>query len=74
MLTHDFWIPALVHLLLAGEAAAWPWHRPKAPVCVVGAGPAGLTAAYTLQQKGYETVVFDKQSAVGGKCQSYYAE
>ncbi|KAF2435249.1 FAD/NAD(P)-binding domain-containing protein [Tothia fuscella] len=44
----------------------------KAPVCIVGAGPAGLTAANRLENKGYETVIFDKQAEVGGKCQAYY--
>lgn len=44
------------------------------PVCVVGAGPAGLTAAAELELKGKQTVVFEKQDAVGGKCQAVYQE
>ena len=44
------------------------------PVCIVGAGPAGLTAAHRLQQKGLKSVIFDKKATVGGKCQSYYDE
>ena len=44
------------------------------PVCVVGAGPAGLTAAAELELKGRRTVVFEKQDAVGGKCQAVYQE
>lgn len=43
-------------------------------VCVVGAGPAGLTVAKGLEDKGYTTVVFDKSAQAGGKCQSYYDE
>ncbi|KAI0789450.1 hypothetical protein C8Q75DRAFT_733691 [Abortiporus biennis] len=42
------------------------------PVCVVGAGPAGLTVANDLEAKGYSTVIFDKRPTVGGKCQAYY--
>ena len=42
--------------------------------CIVGAGPAGLTVAKGLEDRGYTTVVFDKNAQVGGKCQSYYDE
>ncbi|KAJ5237940.1 hypothetical protein N7489_008031 [Penicillium chrysogenum] len=45
---------------------------PDRPVCIVGAGPAGLSAAAELELKGYRTVTFEKQSAVGGKCQAVY--
>lgn len=44
------------------------------PVCIVGAGPAGLTIANRLEAKGYETVIFEKKPEVGGKCQAYYDE
>ncbi|KAF9067228.1 hypothetical protein BDP27DRAFT_1296459 [Rhodocollybia butyracea] len=40
--------------------------------CIVGAGPAGLTVAKGLSDKGYQTIVFDKSPQFGGKCQSYY--
>ena len=42
------------------------------PVCIVGAGPGGLTIAHELEAKGYTTVLFEKQPEVGGKCQSFY--
>ena len=42
------------------------------PVCIVGAGPAGLTVANKLQAKGFETAIFEKDPEVGGKCQAYY--
>ena len=42
------------------------------PVCIVGAGPAGLTVANKLQAMGLGTVIFEKQPEVGGKCQAYY--
>ncbi|KAJ7505772.1 FAD/NAD-P-binding domain-containing protein [Mycena galericulata] len=44
------------------------------PVCIVGAGPTGLTIANRLQAKGYDTVIFEKGAEVGGKCQAYYDE
>jgi protoporphyrinogen oxidase len=36
------------------------------PVVVIGAGPAGLTAAYDLTQRGVPTVVFETDAQVGG--------
>jgi NADPH-dependent glutamate synthase beta subunit-like oxidoreductase len=35
-------------------------------VAVVGAGPAGLTAAFYLRRKGHAVTVFDSQPAAGG--------
>jgi len=35
-------------------------------MAVVGAGPAGLTAAVELKRRGYATTVFEQQSAAGG--------
>ena len=35
-------------------------------VAVVGAGPAGLTCAYFLSQKGYKVTVFESQKVGGG--------
>ncbi len=35
-------------------------------VAVIGAGPAGLTAAYFLRLKGYQVTVFEKLSVPGG--------
>jgi hypothetical protein len=57
------------------EASALPTNDAKplyAPACVLGAGPAGLTAASRLQEKGIDAIVFEKQAEIGGKCQSYY--
>jgi heterodisulfide reductase subunit A-like polyferredoxin len=59
--------------LLTGILAALVHAIPiDYPVCVVGAGPAGLTAANNLESKGFKTVIFEKQPEVGGKCQAYY--
>jgi indolepyruvate ferredoxin oxidoreductase, alpha subunit len=35
-------------------------------IAVIGAGPAGLSAAYDLIQEGYEVTVFEKESEPGG--------
>jgi formate dehydrogenase major subunit len=52
------------------EAAA-PYLPPRAPatgksVAIVGAGPAGLAAAYFLLQKGHACTLFDAEAAPGG--------
>jgi monoamine oxidase len=46
-------------------------HEPK-PVCIIGAGPAGLSAAGRLEDKGIKAMIFDSQEEVGGKCQAWY--
>jgi protoporphyrinogen oxidase len=38
----------------------------SAPVAVLGAGPAGLTAAYCLVERGVPVVVFEADDQVGG--------
>ncbi len=40
--------------------------RPGDPVVVVGAGPAGLTAAYLLSRDGYPVTVLEADDMVGG--------
>lgn len=43
----------------------------EARICIIGAGPAGMTAALTLQGLGYRRVtVLEKQARVGGKCRT----
>lgn len=42
-------------------------------ICIVGGGPAGITAAYYLDKKGYKDVtVLERLDRVGGKCNSPY--
>jgi len=36
-------------------------------VAIIGAGPAGLAAAYYLQIKGHQTIIFEKNSQAGGE-------
>lgn len=50
------------------EGAKRPLHKDGASrvVAIVGAGPAGMEAAVTLKQRGFEPVVFDKGSEIGG--------
>jgi len=48
--------------------------KKRDPVCIIGAGPAGLAAATALEQKGREVVIFEKQAKVGGKSQAVYKE
>ncbi|KAF2120679.1 hypothetical protein BDV96DRAFT_484959 [Lophiotrema nucula] len=66
------WILVL-QLLSQLSVNAWP-TKSKHPVCIIGAGPSGLTAASRLEAKGYKAVIFDKQTELGGKCQAYYDE
>ncbi|MBE6041473.1 MAG: FAD-dependent oxidoreductase, partial [Clostridiales bacterium] len=35
-------------------------------MAIIGAGPAGLSAAYYLRKRGYPVTVFEKQQALGG--------
>ncbi|MEG3072175.1 MAG: FAD-dependent oxidoreductase [Peptococcaceae bacterium] len=53
------------------ETVGPTFHFPKVPdsgykVAVVGAGPAGLTAAHELVRCGHQVVVFDRLAAPGG--------
>ncbi|HET8814174.1 MAG TPA: NAD(P)/FAD-dependent oxidoreductase [Solirubrobacterales bacterium] len=43
-----------------------PLEPDPRPVAVLGAGPAGLTAAYQLVQRGLQVVVFEADDQVGG--------
>ncbi len=42
------------------------YKRNGKSVAIIGAGPAGLTAANRLNKKGYDVTVFDRNEAAGG--------
>lgn len=39
---------------------------PQSPVVILGAGPAGLTAAYELAKRNVRSVVLERDNIVGG--------
>ena len=42
-------------------------------ICIVGAGAAGLSAAYNLRKKGYKNItVLEKEKQAGGKCRTIF--
>jgi NADPH-dependent glutamate synthase beta subunit-like oxidoreductase/Na+-translocating ferredoxin:NAD+ oxidoreductase RNF subunit RnfB len=41
-------------------------HNYDTNIAIVGAGPAGLSAAYYLAVEGYKVTVFEKESTLGG--------
>lgn len=43
-----------------------PYLRTGKKVAVIGSGPAGLAAAYQLNQKGHYVTVFERDSEIGG--------
>ncbi|MGD0975302.1 MAG: FAD-dependent oxidoreductase [Candidatus Korobacteraceae bacterium] len=53
-------------LLLRDESAQEPVTPSGREVAVIGAGPAGITAAYALALKGHEVEVFDEKPKPGG--------
>lgn len=49
------------------------WRRKKT-IAIVGAGIAGLTAAYELQKAGFKVTVFEANDYAGGRMSSLYSE
>lgn len=43
-------------------------------VVVIGAGCAGLSAAYTLRKHGVETIVYEASDVVGGRCRTEWED
>jgi len=58
-----------------GNLMEWNTASPTGKkVAVVGAGPAGLAAAYYLQQSGVEITLFDRNKKAGGLLRTAVAE
>jgi len=56
---------------LAGPAGAWLADQAQSPrVAVIGAGIAGLSAAWHLKQQGVAATVYEAGSRLGGRMQS----
>jgi monoamine oxidase len=53
---------------LAAPSVARAGTPPGMRIVVVGAGLAGLTCAYRLQQAGYAAQVFEASNRIGGRC------
>lgn len=71
--------PLAIHAVerfLGDEAIRLGWEYPEArrgaggDVAVVGAGPAGLSAAYHLRRRGYRVTLFDAMPEAGGLLRS----
>jgi hypothetical protein len=55
-----------------GDESAFGFGNPDLKIAIVGAGASGLTAAHTLQGRGYHNItIFEKEAAVGGKVSSF---
>lgn len=70
-------LAASAGLLLSGPASAWSGAARRGvrgkPVVVIGAGLAGLAAAYELHAVGYDVTVFEARDRVGGRVLSFNA-
>ncbi|KAI9933654.1 hypothetical protein ASPWEDRAFT_43466 [Aspergillus wentii DTO 134E9] len=44
------------------------------PVCILGAGPSGITTANELEAVNRSTVIFEKEDVIGGKARNYYED
>ena len=60
-------VTATIAGVAPAKAAPAPGNRATADVCVVGAGFAGLTAAYRLRQAGANVMVLEARNRVGGR-------
>lgn len=59
------------HIIETAFASGWVKPRPPASengksIAIVGAGPAGLSAAVTFRRKGYRVTVYERSREIGG--------
>lgn len=65
--------PAVAAAVFVKYNHPYPQYRPmnsSHPIYILGAGPAGLAAAYTLTKQGHSVVVVERDSRVGGLAKS----
>ncbi len=58
-------------LFWRGTTEMEPVRTLHCDVLVIGAGPAGLTSAWLMQQEGYEVIVVDNETLVGGAARQF---
>lgn len=59
-----------VHLIAAHMEVIMKFD-PNTKICIIGGGPAGLSAGMYLEKKGYENyTILERNGWVGGKCHS----
>lgn len=69
--------PVAIRELKAGVEVVKPAVSPqrrKERIAVIGAGPCGLTAAYYLTLRGYQVIVYEKETKPGGVLSAFIPE
>ena len=59
------------YLYMHNRATVMQPPKQKMPVIIVGAGMAGLVAAYELKRVGYEVKIVEMQDRVGGRVKTF---
>ncbi|HVS96502.1 MAG TPA: flavin monoamine oxidase family protein [Puia sp.] len=66
--------PAMIAMGLLPAAPAYPWHPEGSgegtEVLILGAGLAGMAAAYELGKLGYRCTILEARDRAGGRCWS----